>query len=309
MTRAPAGDAAMARGAVLEATDRLVQSGGRLLVVSDFDGTLAPISLEPMATRILPAGRVALRRLARISGERPERLAVVVLSGRTALDVAGRVRVGGLRYLGNHGVEGGTLPRGGRAERLSVALDADLEAHAAEAGRIARTVADRLGRPVWLFVEDKGPSVAFHFRGAADADAARVALLAAIDEVETTEGGVGMVLLEGRRVIELRPAGAGHKGAAVARLLAETGADAALMLGDDRSDAEAFAVIRSARASGTIRDGLTVGVHGAAETPPEIMAVSDVVLTGPRDAARLLARVARRIEAETVSAKARPRCA
>ena len=67
--------------------------------------------------RIEPLGRAALRRLARVEAARPDRLRVVVLSGRTALDVAGRVRVGGIGYPGNHGLQGGVLPRGPRAER------------------------------------------------------------------------------------------------------------------------------------------------------------------------------------------------
>ena len=40
---------------------------------------------------------------------------VAVLTGRTVADVAARVRVGGIEYLGDHGLQHGTLPRGGRA--------------------------------------------------------------------------------------------------------------------------------------------------------------------------------------------------
>ena len=90
-------------------------------MVSDFDGTLSPIVPDPTGARIVPGAQSALRRLARIAAARPDRLALVVLSGRAATDVARRVRAGGIRYLGNHGLESGLLARGDRAERLSVA--------------------------------------------------------------------------------------------------------------------------------------------------------------------------------------------
>ena len=38
---------------------------------------------------------------------------------------------------------------------------------------LATGVAARLGHPAWLYVEAKGPAVAFHFRGAPDREAAR----------------------------------------------------------------------------------------------------------------------------------------
>jgi trehalose 6-phosphate phosphatase len=268
---------------------------GRLLVVTDFDGTIAPITPEPMATRVLPLGRAALRRLAGLAEARPDRLELVVLSGRAAADVAGRVRVGGVRYLGNHGVEGGSLARRSAAERLAVATDPDLVRHAPTVRRLAADVAGRLGNPDWLFVEDKGPTVAFHFRRAADGEAARSAVLAAIDDAETASGEIGLVRFEGRLVVELHPEGAGHKGAAVERLLDELRPVAAIALGDDRSDAEAFRAIGAARAAGRLRDGLTVGVHGAAETPPEVIDAADVILAGPRDAARVLALLSREV--------------
>ncbi|MDQ2964638.1 MAG: hypothetical protein M3R57_02180, partial [Chloroflexota bacterium] len=143
------------------------------LVVTDFDGTLAPVSPDPMGAVIEPIGRRAIRRLARLAEERPHRIVVVVLSGRTALDVAGRVRVGGVRYLGNHGLEGGDLARLNRAERMAVAIEPELARWVEPARALGDAVAALLGHPEWLFVERKGPSVAFHFRAATDPDAAR----------------------------------------------------------------------------------------------------------------------------------------
>src|SRR5262245_42884731 len=73
-----------------------------VLIVSDFDGTLSRIELDPWAARIIPSARRALRRLAALPG-----VHVALLSGRLSRDVAARTRVGGATYVGNHGMECG----------------------------------------------------------------------------------------------------------------------------------------------------------------------------------------------------------
>jgi len=283
---------------------------GRLLVVTDFDGTLSPIVRDPMAARIEPGARSALRRLARFAATDPGRLSLVVLSGRAASDVARRVRVGGIRYLGNHGLESGLLRRGVPAERVQVSPDLTIgqggvgTPDSADVAAFGAELRDRLGHPDWLFVEDKGPSVAFHFRQADDPAAARAAVLAALDG----SGRAGRLAdgrpipalerLEGRQVVELRPAGAGGKGAAMGRLIASERPRAILTMGDDVSDAEAFQAVIAAREVAPTpgrppTDGLVVAVHGRAETPADVLAAADLLVAAPRDAARVLAELAR----------------
>jgi trehalose 6-phosphate phosphatase len=285
----------------------LLDAGPPLLVITDFDGTLAPITLDPLGTRIDPLARTALRRLARVSGRYPDRLTTAVLSGRIALDVAGRVRVGGLRYLGNHGLEAGMLARRARAARMRVEVPVELAPYVPVAEEVASRVVALLGTPPWLLVERKGPTVAFHFRQAPDPDAAREAVLHALAAVEADRGSIGLATFEGRMVVELRPLGIGGKGAATERLLGEVRPRAAIALGDDRTDAEAFAVLRREREAGRI-DALAVGVHGGHEVPPEVVQAADVVLASPHDAARVLAALARAIEraAGATAAEATP---
>jgi len=285
----------------------LAATPGGLLVVCDFDGTLAPISPDPMAPTILPAARHALRRLARIARRRPDRLALAILSGRTALDVAGRVRVGGLTYLGDHGIQGGDLPVGVAAERLRVSHDPRLAEHHAVARRLGDEVERLLGGAAWLFVEPKGPSVAFHFRAADDVVAARARILAALDDagaaLPAALRGPRFRYTEGRRIVELRPEDAGAKGEAVARLLERHGSTAALVIGDDRSDTEAFAVVTRERDAGRLAASLLLGVHGARETPPELFAAANVILPEPAASAVVLRALARALEAEDHAAR------
>jgi hypothetical protein len=68
-------------------------------------------------------------------------------------------------------------------------------------------------------------------------------------------------------------------------------------MGDDRSDAEAFAAVRAARESGRL-DALALAVLGARETPPEIHYTADATLPDPVAAARVLTLLARILENE-----------
>jgi trehalose 6-phosphate phosphatase len=110
----------------------------------------------------------------------------------------------------------------------------------------------------------------------------------------------GFARFDGRRIVELRPVGAATKGATVARLLAPGSFEAAMVLGDDRSDAEAFAEVAAARADGRLAASLTLAVHGSAETPPEVAAAADLMLAGPSHAARALALLGRALATEAV---------
>ena len=285
--------------AAIGAIAGLASAPGPLLVVADFDGTLAEGSRDPGATAIVPLARRALRRLARVAAGHPERLAVAVLTGRTALDVASRVRVGGLTYLGDHGLQSGTFPRGGDPARLVTTFRAGHDDSLEPAEILARRVPEVLGTPPWLFVERKGPSVAFHVRQADDRVAARAAVVAAIETVDRELPAHDLAHYRGRLVVDLRPRTAGGKREAFEGLLAELRPGAVVAFGDDVSDADGFGVLRAARGIrvwSTASRSAVVGPHGM---PDEVRAAADVVLATPFEAARALSALASALERET----------
>ena len=285
--------------AAIGAIAGLASAPGPLLVVADFDGTLAEGSRDPGATAIVPLARRALRRLARVAAGHPERLAVAVLTGRTALDVAARVRVGGLTYLGDHGLQSGTFPRGGDPARLVTTFRAGHDDSLEPAEILARRVPEVLGTPPWLFVERKGPSVAFHVRQADDRVAARAAVEAAIATVDRELPPHDLAHYRGRLVVDLRPRTAGGKREAFEGLLAELRPGAVVAFGDDVSDADGFGgPARGARDQGP-STGLAVGVVGPHGMPDEVRAAADVVLATPFEAARALSALASALERET----------
>jgi trehalose 6-phosphate phosphatase len=258
------------------------------LVVSDFDGTVSKIVLDPWGAEIVGGARRALRRMAAISG-----VHVTLLSGRLSRDVAARTRVGGATYIGNHGMELGRLRGGGRPESLEVEVVPVDEAFVSGAVELAAQVATAIPEP-WLVVEAKPASVAFHFRGAPDVDAAAVRVRAA---VESADPDRRFVRYAGRRVLELRPDGAPGKGEAMTELLAKVQPAAAIAMGDDVTDSHAFAVLRRARQT-TDLGGLAIAVQARAEVPAEVLEQADIVLGSPIDASRFLAGLARSLASE-----------
>ena len=285
----------MGTPAAIAAVAALARRPGRLLVVADFDGTLAEGSRDPGAATIVPLARRALRRLAGVAVARPERVAVAILTGRTAADVAGRVRVGGVTYLGDHGLQAGTYPRGGHPSGLVTTYRPGHEASVEPAGILATRVPEVLGQPAWLFVERKGPSVAFHVRQADDRVAARAAVEAAIERVDRELPPHELRHYRGRLVVDLRPRSAGGKREAFEELLARIRPATVVAFGDDVSDADGFAVLRGARSAGTC-DGLAVAVTGPHGMPDEVRAAADVHLDTPFAAARALSALATELE-------------
>lgn len=283
---------------VAGALDSLAAARAPLMVVADFDGTLAVGARDPAVAVIQPVAQRGLRALARAASTRPGRVHVVVLTGRVVSDVAVRVRVGGVEYLGDHGLEHGTLARGARAEHMRAVTDQAFDAHRHPAASLADAVTDELGSPSWLFVERKGPSVAFHVRQADDVAAARAAVVAAIATVESREGlrGHGLVHYRGRSVVDLRPADAGGKREAVERLLERHRPGAIVVLGDELSDVDAFEAAIAARRADEAVVATTVAVHGATRpAPDELLRGADLCLGSPRDVGLMLLALARRL--------------
>jgi trehalose 6-phosphate phosphatase len=236
-------------------------------LITDLDGTLAPIVSDPHAARPLPAALDALHAL------RSHLAVVAVVTGRAAHDA--RRMLGGdeLLVIGNHGLEwlepgqDGTKPR------------ADL----AWAPKAVRRVLDGLdlGGDVW--VEDKTLSATLHFRNAPDPEATRAALRASLGDLSPR----GLLVKPGRMSLEIRPAAAGDKGTALDAVVSRYALRGLLVLGDDVTDLDMFRLAAEARAAGRLEAAI-LAVGGAGEVPREVSAAADAVLTDPAAAAELL---------------------
>jgi trehalose-phosphatase len=244
----------------------------RAAILTDVDGTLAPIAERPEGAAVPARATELLARLAESYG------LVGCVSGRRAEEARRLVGLDSIAYAGNHGLE--LLLPGEEAPRPDPSL-AGREGDAA--AFVAGLDADSL-RGAGLRLEDKGPIQALHWRGAGDERAAE----AEAHEVAAAGGRAGLELRWGRKVLELRPAGGGGKDAAVAALLAMDGMAAAAYAGDDRTDLDAFRRLRELAAAGELETAVCVGVVSA-EGPPEIAEEADLTVEGPEGWIDLLA--------------------
>ena len=236
---------------------------GRTAILTDVDGTLAPIVERAEEAAVPTAAREALAALS-------ERYALVgCISGRQAEEARRLVGLDSLAYAGNHGLE--LLLPGEETPRPDPSI-AGREGEAAEF--LAGVDGERLAA-VGLRLEDKGPIQALHWRGSEDESAAETHA----HEIANEAGKAGLEPRWGRKVLELRPLGGGGKDGAVASLLADAALDRATYAGDDRTDLDAFRRLRELQGEGRLATAVCVGVLSA-EAPAELAEESDLTVTG-----------------------------
>ncbi len=216
-------------------------------VLLDVDGTLAPIVARPELAAVPEETRAEVRRLAGRYG------LVACVSGRSGEEAARLVGVDGVVYVGVHGLE--LAPK---AERWRETL----RPFAAER---------------WPWVEDKGLTVAFHWREAEDEEAA----LGTLEDVAGRAQSLGLEAHWGRKVLELRPPVEADKGTAVRSLLSERGLQRALYAGDDTTDLDAF------RGLGGLELAVRVAV-ASPEAPAGLREAADLVVGSPAELRELL---------------------
>jgi trehalose 6-phosphate phosphatase len=224
----------------------------------DFDGTLSEIVARPELARPVPGATELLRRAAATFA------LVAICSGRPANVVRRLLGVedaDGVEVFGLYGLAA-DAPAASGAVRSDVTRAAD-------------------GVP-GSWVEDKGPSLAVHYRGAADEAAAERELTRALRAVA---GRHGLELLAGKRVLEVAPAGTPGKGSAVTAAMRRRELAACGYAGDDVADLGAFAALDVLARQGC--STAKIAVRGP-ETPQGLLDAADVVVDGPGGLLELL---------------------
>jgi trehalose 6-phosphate phosphatase len=285
---------------LVEALEPLRSDPSSSAVLLDIDGTLAPIVRHADDAHVPEATRALLIEIAK-----RYRL-VGCVSGRRAATARQIVAIGTIAYVGNHGGEllrpGATRPE----------LDPEL---AAWSGRVREFAARSLTaerQRLRVRAEDKEAIAAFHWRGAPD----EVAAQDAVREIAARAEQEGFAVHWGRKVLEVRPPVALDKGLGVTALLdgrnpdvpsqrapggvraasagEEDGVDgagghvsAALYVGDDTTDLDAFRGLRSLVQAGKLKCAVCVAVSSE-EAPPELVEEADLTIDGPEGVRRLL---------------------
>jgi len=218
----------------------------------DVDGTLIDIADTPDAVRVDTALLDLIARLQGASGG-----AVALVSGRALSFLESRLGTLRLPLAGQHGLE-----RRDAAGRVWIHA-----APPAAKSAIKQALAPVLARHPGLLLEDKGLTLALHYRLAPHLAAYAHRLMARL----AAAAGAGLEVQRGKRVAEIKPSGV-DKGTAIAQYLTEPpfAGRRAVFIGDDLNDEHGFAGVNKL-------DGISVKVGKGASCArfrlPDVAAV------------------------------------
>jgi trehalose 6-phosphate synthase/phosphatase len=231
-----------------------------LLLASDFDGTVAPIRLDPETVEIDPRARELFEWASRQPG-----VEVAFVSGRDLDDLRNRTRGIEAWRSGSHGQEiersDGTLVRSAEAWN----------------GSPPQEWSEKVRRE-GLRLERKKFGVALHWRGVEGIDENH----ALVREFEEWGRGEGLGLTRGRCVVEAALPGA-SKLAVIETLEREGGMERVFYAGDDITDLEAIAYAASHGRGVFVRSGereveLPAEVETVGSTEELLRKMEDAVL-------------------------------
>ncbi|HEY8176394.1 MAG TPA: trehalose-phosphatase [Gemmatimonadaceae bacterium] len=244
--------------------------GSPLAVMLDIDGTLSPIVPRPEHAIVPAATRDTLRKLVALPG-----VLVALVSGRSAADSWRLAGLAGAWVIGNHGLElrdpDGKLTTPQEVQPFEAAIT-----EAARAlGPIERTVPGAI-------VENKRWTLSLHYRLVDPS--ATPALMERAGEVARE---FGLRMMEGKKIIELRPPVDVNKGTATTALAERVGAlrdgGSVMYAGDDRTDEDAFRALRARN-----RQAVTTRIDTSEADPSEMPTHAEFVLGSPDELRQVL---------------------
>lgn len=212
---------------VREALRGAERNGKRVLVALDFDGTVVPIVNRPTEVRVPVRTRDSLVEVARLEG-----VQVAALSARPLRDLARYLPGRGIMRVGQYGLENGSPP--GRALRSRI------HAGVARLRDLLEPIATRYSG---AWIEDKGLTVAVHFRDLAPSR--RAALSKALGPVTARARRLGFHTERGRQVLDFVPTRY-DKGRALRALRRRVRPAVTFYFGDTAGDEPAFAALGKA---------------------------------------------------------------
>ena len=241
-------------------------------LLSDIDGTLAPIVPRPEDARVPDATRALLRQLA------AKGVKVALITGRRLSTARRTVGLDDVAYAAQYGL---TVWLDGRREAAPGLAEYEALTRQAEADLrfLSQTVPG-------VQVVNKEGLLAIHYRRA-ERPGAREAILEALARSQAAQR---FQVLEGRMVVELRPPLRADKGTALEMLVGRLGLRGVICLGDDTMDIDMFAALRRLRAQGLASAAI---VAASEEAAPEVGQAADYTVDGPEGVEWLLTEMVR----------------
>lgn len=215
--------------------------GKKIAVFLDYDGTLSPIVDDPDKAVMSPVMRAAVRNVAKY-------FPTAIVSGRSRNKVFEFVKLKELYYAGSHGMDI-MAPSANHEHSAEKSKQANLSQPAHDflpmIDEVTKSLLQVVSGIEGATVENNKFCVSVHYRNVAEKDWKLVARL--VNEV--LEAFPRLKVTNGRMVLEVRPVIDWDKGKAVEFLLQSLGLNDSenvipIYIGDDRTDEDAFKVLR-----------------------------------------------------------------
>lgn len=207
-------------------------TGERISLFLDFDGTLTPIVSRPEKAFLSYQMKEIVQRLCNI-------YKVAIVSGREIGDIKERVGITECIYVGNHGLE---VEGNGISFKVKGAVEARSEI-VKFLEEIRKVIRD--GNIRGAVLEDKKLTASIHYRLLDKRDIEALLSLTRATLKPYLEKGLFRIV-EGKKVVEVRPNVQWDKGKAVEWLMMQDGFKGSIpiYIGDDETDRDAFRVLK-----------------------------------------------------------------
>ena len=237
-------------------------------LITDFDGTISQTAPTPQEAEVSPLCRQYLSALC-------NQLALVAaISGRPAIEVRDMVKIDGMVYIGNHGLE-----------RWSGGLS-EFPREAQNYFEVVKAAIEEL-TPLLsiegISIQDKGITATIHYRLCPEPQSAEKDILSAL---ENSPHARRLQIMQEKMAIDLLPPVKVNKGTATLDLIQRYNLQGGIYLGDDQTDFDAFRAIRSASRDSDFQ-GFAIGITSQ-EMPQELEAEADFTLNGIKNVERFL---------------------
>jgi len=242
--------------------DRIIKPG--LLCAFDFDGTLAPLVLQPDHAALPEELRL---RLVELSSYAP----IALITGRSLQDIRSRMGFEPDFVIGNHGIEGltGWEERASRYQVLCKVWHDNLTSALKDSAIFGKNV----------FIENKQYSLSVHYSQANDHKQAEARLMEILERLNPMPR-----VITGKDILNLLPDGAADKGVAMEELIRTTTAKTAVYLGDDVTDEEVFKLKRHDLLSVRVEKGEHSAAHFFVPTLQDMAQLLDDLIERLRNA-------------------------
>jgi len=208
----------------------MISAQPKILLLLDFDGTISPIVADPKDARLPKEMKDWLVRVSKSPAFK-----VGIVTGRGLKDVRSKVGIPNLIYSANHGAQ--IFYKG----KMLLEKDADLKK---PLHKLALAISKRIKKMKGVALEDKGQSVAVHYRRA------KKSLHKTVREIVKSEAEPILKKYDlrfsyGKMVIEVRRAHSWNKGSAVLWIWKHMAPNyVPIYIGDDITDEDAFLALK-----------------------------------------------------------------